>query len=132
MTPERIQLMRTPGWTLPEGAVCVTKPGRWANRVSFARVEGNPASHAEAVALYRDWLMAPGQAPVREEARRKLRGRVLACSCKPHLPCHADVLLEVANGPPDPPTRAMRGRPRKAAPPGQKPPARRGRPRKGE
>jgi hypothetical protein len=30
--------------------------------------------------------------------RRELRGKDLACWCKPGEPCHADVLLELANG----------------------------------
>ena len=29
--------------------------------------------------------------------RNVLRGKNLACSCSLHQPCHADVLLEVAN-----------------------------------
>jgi hypothetical protein len=29
--------------------------------------------------------------------RRELKGRDLACWCKPDEPCHADVLLEIAN-----------------------------------
>jgi len=29
-----------------------------------------------------------------------LRGKDLACWCKPGAPCHADVLLELANAPP--------------------------------
>jgi hypothetical protein len=33
-----------------------------------------------------------------EDARRELAGRNLACWCPPGEPCHADVLLEVANG----------------------------------
>jgi hypothetical protein len=33
-----------------------------------------------------------------EDARRELRGRDLACYCPLDEPCHADVLLEVANG----------------------------------
>lgn len=28
----------------------------------------------------------------------KLRGKNLACWCKPDAPCHADVLLELASG----------------------------------
>jgi hypothetical protein len=31
------------------------------------------------------------------EARRELRGRDLACWCSLDGPCHADVLLKVAN-----------------------------------
>jgi hypothetical protein len=32
-----------------------------------------------------------------DDVRRELAGRGLACWCKPGQPCHADVLLEVAN-----------------------------------
>ncbi|KAA0571115.1 DUF4326 domain-containing protein [Azospirillum sp. Sh1] len=34
-----------------------------------------------------------------ERIRHDLAGRDLACWCKPGAPCHADVLLEIANGP---------------------------------
>jgi hypothetical protein len=30
---------------------------------------------------------------------KELHGRNLACWCKPGVPCHADVLLELANPP---------------------------------
>lgn len=36
--------------------------------------------------------------PVLIEAVRKLRGHNLACWCPLDQPCHADVLLEIANG----------------------------------
>jgi hypothetical protein len=29
--------------------------------------------------------------------RNELRGKTLVCHCHPHLCCHADVLLKVAN-----------------------------------
>jgi hypothetical protein len=35
--------------------------------------------------------------PSLDEVRRELRGKNLACFCKPGDPCHADVLLELAN-----------------------------------
>jgi hypothetical protein len=38
-----------------------------------------------------------GPAPSREDIRESLRGRHLACWCKAGTPCHADVLLEIAN-----------------------------------
>ncbi|WP_420104105.1 DUF4326 domain-containing protein [Bosea sp. (in: a-proteobacteria)] len=40
-----------------------------------------------------------GPAPKHERVRDALRGRNLACWCKPGTPCHADVLLELANRP---------------------------------
>jgi hypothetical protein len=32
-----------------------------------------------------------------EDARRELKGRDLACWCSLDGPCHADVLIEIAN-----------------------------------
>jgi hypothetical protein len=54
-------------------------------------------AHAAAVAIYKAWIWHPDQAAYRAEVRRCLRGKHLMCFCKPHLPCHVDVLLEVAN-----------------------------------
>jgi hypothetical protein len=39
-----------------------------------------------------------GLAPSREEIQQTLRGKNLACWCRLDQPCHADVLLEIANG----------------------------------
>jgi hypothetical protein len=52
---------------------------------------------AEAVRRYRDDLFAGRLAVTIADARRELRGRDLACYCPLDEPCHADVLLEVAN-----------------------------------
>ena len=41
--------------------------------------------------LYRDYLEEKGLDPT------ELRGKNLICSCKLEEPCHADVLLELAN-----------------------------------
>jgi len=51
----------------------------------------------EAVRRYRDDLLAGRLAVTVEDARRELRGRDLACYCPLDEPCHADVLLAVAN-----------------------------------
>lgn len=40
-----------------------------------------------------------GAHTVKEVAAKYLRGKNLACWCKPGEPCHADVLLELANAP---------------------------------
>lgn len=34
---------------------------------------------------------------IHDQVQQKLRGKNLACWCKPGEPCHADVLLEIAN-----------------------------------
>ncbi len=41
-----------------------------------------------------------GAPPTREDIRNHLAGKNLACWCKPGEPCHADVLLKLANDEP--------------------------------
>lgn len=116
--PERIQLKRTKGWRKPEGAIVVARPGRWGNpfkpamvinRVALRQgiVETYCQSPAHAVECYRKWLkgqpflvgghnLAP-RPPTVDDIRAALRGHDLACWCPPDKPCHADVLLEIAN-----------------------------------
>lgn len=122
-TPHRIQRKRAAGWRMPEGAIYVGRgsylgnpyriyehcrgpngdwgiedAGRfnlpcghgWTNRDAAARV---------AVGMYR---VAFDEAfPVGGSARyavlADLRGHDLACWCPLNSPCHADVLLELAN-----------------------------------
>lgn len=42
-------------------------------------------------------IHSTGQVPTVDEIRSALRGRDLACFCRLDQPCHADVLLEIAN-----------------------------------
>lgn len=75
-----------------EHDVYVGRPSKWGNPF---RVGRGPLGHTrdEAIRCYRDWL--PTQ-PSLMAALPELRGKVLACWCAP-LPCHADVLLSLAN-----------------------------------
>jgi hypothetical protein len=90
--PRRLQRTRRKGARLPPDAVVVTRPTRWGNPHPLA------LGRREAVDRYRADLLA-GRLPVTvDDVRRELRGRDLACYCPLDEPCHADVLLEVANG----------------------------------
>lgn len=89
--PERIQRKRTKGWRMPEGAVYVGRPTCWGN--PHATEE---CGREEAVRLYRAYLETLGASEA-AIIRLHLRGRDLACWCPLDAPCHADVLLEVAN-----------------------------------
>lgn len=102
-TPRRIQRKRAKGWRMPEGAVYIGRPTVWQNpfgpRGSAASIPCDDP--AEAVRLHREM--------VAEEctARRRvpnyimaLRGKTLACWCREDQPCHGDILLRLANGPP--------------------------------
>ncbi len=90
--PRRLQLSRRKGFRLPKGAIVVSRPTKWGNPY-----KPDKTSRAEAVAAYRRDLLA-GKLRVRvADARRELKGRDLACWCSLDGPCHADVLIEVAN-----------------------------------
>lgn len=106
--PIRIQRRRTKGWRMPEGAIYVGRPTEW----------GNPFTGPDAVPHFRLWMtgeFVPGEpgrqlrqgemrhpngmvalAPV-DVVQMFLRGHDLACWCALDQPCHADVLLELAN-----------------------------------
>lgn len=74
----------------PTGAVYVGRPTAWGNPF----VVGRDGAQGECVELYREWIM---ERPwLHSAARRDLGGKDLVCWCSP-LPCHADVLLEIAN-----------------------------------
>jgi len=106
--PKRIQRKRLKGYRMPEGAVYVGRPTKWGNpfRVGllacFCRSAGECQHNAlrretaaEAAQSYRE---LPRSRFRLEEIRRELRGKDLACWCPLDEPCHADVLLEIANG----------------------------------
>jgi len=77
---------------MPEGAVYVGRPTKWGNPVSL-RLIPDPEKLVE---LYRRFItdLFP---EIAEHAREELRGKDLCCWCPLGQPCHADVLLEVAN-----------------------------------
>jgi hypothetical protein len=90
--PIRVQLSRKRGWRMPPNTVKVCRPSKWGNPFRADWPEGGK-DRAWAVSAFRGALTAD----VIAEARRELRGKNLACWCPLNEPCHADVLLEVAN-----------------------------------
>lgn len=95
----RIQLRRSKGWKMPTGAVKVDRTTRWGNPFTIAEC----GSAAVAVASHGRWMRgeiaAPDgvEPPSAEAIRAALGGRDLACWCAAHGPCHADLLLTIAN-----------------------------------
>jgi hypothetical protein len=92
--PQRIQLRRTKGWRKPENTVVVARPSRFGNPYRV----GRDGTAAECVAKFEQLLAKniwtePNLTSIREE----LRGRNLACWCREGSPCHASVLLRIAN-----------------------------------
>jgi hypothetical protein len=111
--PVRIQRKRTKGWKRPEGAEYVGRPSKWGNRfvVNPTRdPEGFYADYRKNVDLWDSWPLADAQTAVRAFREMQagmyepneiaeLRGKDLMCWCPLDQPCHADVLLELANKP---------------------------------
>ena len=125
--PRRIQRQRTKGWRMPEGAVYVGRPSMWGNPWTLNDARAfeivPPERRAEwCVGRYREELKhwglhsdyaiyvsdrrweesakaieATGARNMAEYAATALKGKDLVCWCPLDQPCHADVLLRVAN-----------------------------------
>lgn len=122
--PRRVQLSRAKGWKMPPNTVKVDRGTGYGNpwfvgkgRVKLHSgeiVDIGPTLTAEgAIDRFRRWMagemgfqigamvhhplfdlvLCPGAPP----SPAFLRGKNLACWCKPDAPCHADVLLDLAN-----------------------------------
>jgi Domain of unknown function (DUF4326) len=116
MKPVRIQRRRTKGFKMPANTIYVGRPTKWGNPFDTASYR--------AVILFRD-LMEGGSDRIMErhhptkhyslgdfvlaqkldavrasiiKALPELRGKNLACWCGLDRACHADVLLQLANG----------------------------------
>lgn len=94
--PERIQRKRSKGWQMPSGVVYVGRPTKWGNPFTTTP-DDTLVERQQVVANYRDWLKHPHRAELVADIKRELRGKHLACWCLPGVPCHVDVLLEIAN-----------------------------------
>jgi hypothetical protein len=120
--PERIQLQRAKGWVKPPDAVVVARPSKWGNPFRVVRAQSHrdgpfdmwavtyptddrwlvrfdlvADARADAVDRYRRNVLDGDQSFV-ALLRAELAGHDLACWCPMDQPCHADVLLELANG----------------------------------
>lgn len=114
--PERIQQRRTKGWRKPENTVSVARPSKWGNPYRIVPSGGRgpfdvwvgdwliaqatdlPRAREIAVERYRNALVN-GIHGLYPKSLRELRGKNLMCFCPLDQPCHADVLLELANRP---------------------------------
>jgi hypothetical protein len=119
--PVRIQRQRAAGWRKPDGAIYVGRPTPYGNPyrvtragkvwcvyldipdtdrvVTVSTVFDERQARQDAVDGFRAMFRTPGGAEQAEYFARQLHGRDLLCWCAPAMPCHADVLLELANQP---------------------------------
>lgn len=122
-SPRRIQQKREKGWRKPAGAVSVARPSRWGNPYTVETFRDGVGDTSARVRVPEDdrtefFYAAPWEIPTKEQAaayavelyrtrwipladmsalRKALRGKDLMCWCPLDQPCHADVLLEIAN-----------------------------------
>ena len=79
---------------MPENAVYVGRPTKFGNHACTLM---NNMTRPYAVKLFRDWTEEVATPAWFAAVRNELRGKDLACWCPLDQPCHADVLLEIAN-----------------------------------
>ncbi|MCB1718661.1 MAG: DUF4326 domain-containing protein [Candidatus Competibacteraceae bacterium] len=119
--PKRIQRKRGKGWRMPPDTVYVGRPSKWGNIIAI------PNNNLLSAGWFQQWLegdvsakqyaqlwltgalavRAPDGISLQDcyEQRmqrilvdlHELRGKDLACWCPLDKPCHADVLLKLAN-----------------------------------
>lgn len=110
--PIRVQRQRTKGWRMPPNTVYVGRPTVFGNDYKVGDIhpyarpcdleteadrEKMTIDAQGAVDLYRlAWATAMLCTGV-DSPLEQLRGKNLACWCRLDQPCHADVLLEIAN-----------------------------------
>ncbi len=113
---KRIQRRRVKGWRAPAGAIDVGPGSKWRNpivvsgadpwwSVDYGPIEmGDFSSQRDAMqhaaACFR-WQLANHPTVIgftADDVRAELAGHDLMCDCPLDKPCHADVLLELANG----------------------------------
>ena len=97
--PKRIQRSRAKGWKMPANAIYVGRPTVWGNPyvVGSELMNGETLNAEKAVALYEQHLADNFN---ERDIRHCLRDKDLACWCALDQPCHADVLLRIANSRP--------------------------------
>ena len=116
--PIRVQLSRTKGWKMPPNTVKVDRTTKWGNPFK-GEVGASTGARETLVDEFHTWLTMPTSerdgmligpngcaaflhVPYSDRTRitsalSELRGKNLACWCPLGQPCHADVLLELAN-----------------------------------
>jgi hypothetical protein len=117
---KRLQRKRTKDYTQPLGTVYVGRPTKWGNPFKLTRdgwiMYKSTARHLldpwvywsvsggftteDIIELYEKWLVGyfyQGYALPIHPDPKELKGANLSCWCPLDKPCHADILLKLAN-----------------------------------
>ena len=107
--PKRIQRRRVKGWRMPENSVYVGRPTKFGNpfgwRAGLSEGYSEEQCKRIVVNFYKDWILGKehfnpivyGQPPKIDIIKKELKDKNLSCWCKEGEPCHADILLKIAN-----------------------------------
>jgi hypothetical protein len=113
--PVRVQRRRTKGWKMPPNTIAVTRPTFWGNPFvvgSYCRLSDSGSWMRSLIGPQPGFALIEDRTQAAEWFRRlaerwtaprvarcinELGGKNLACWCPLDEPCHADVLLEIAN-----------------------------------
>ena len=116
IAPKRVQMSRQKPWRSDNpGAVIVDRRSRWGNPYNIVKTQngsfdvwlgdwfcgqstGLESARAMAVRKFRLAVENNHHSLSAVEIRSALAGKDLACWCPLDQPCHADALLELANG----------------------------------
>lgn len=103
--PIRVQRKRAKGWKLPDHTVCVDRSTKWGNPFIVSK-HGTQAECLEFFEIMCSGYVVIGEGIIEQQEKfhlqlennlEELRGKNLACWCRDGTPCHADVLLKLAN-----------------------------------
>lgn len=115
-TVKRIQRKRSKGWKMPENTLYVGRPTKFGNPFTekdfgrelalilfkdavngiFDATKVNDDIFIRAYKLNFNFYNRFGEKPI-NVIKRELKGKNLACFCGENKPCHADILLQIAN-----------------------------------
>lgn len=98
--PKRIQRKRVKGWRMPPNTVYVGRPTRYGNPFVIGETRSwynvtVDVTPERCLQMFRHSIHLKKMHD--PDFLRRLRGKDLACWCKEGAPCHADILLELAN-----------------------------------
>jgi len=82
--------IKDPGFKAGNDFIYVGRPTRWGNPFQI----GKHGTRTEVIEKFRQYLK--DNPKLTAAVKERLKGKTLGCYCAP-LPCHGDVLLEIAN-----------------------------------
>lgn len=104
---KRIQRKRTKGWKMPANTVYVGRGSKWGNPFVIGepikidifeiRKEENILTGSIVIEVDREMAIFLFRKVAVYKDHSELRGKNLACWCSLDRPCHADILLKLAN-----------------------------------